>query len=469
MTTPLVDRVRQRLVSERADVGTAVRAEAGGIVDDAVLASLHREVTSELTGAGPLEPLLALRGVSDVLVNAPDSVWLDRGHGLERAQVTFPDDTAVRRLAQRLAAAAGRRLDDAQPFVDATLVDGTRLHAVLPPLCPTTTLSLRVLAREPLSLAALAARGTVPADVAEVLGAVAQARLAFVVTGGTGAGKTTLLGAMLGLVAPAERLVVIEDAAEIVLDHPHAVRLVTRTANVEGAGAIGLRDLVRQSLRMRPDRLVVGEFRGAEMVELLVALNTGHEGGAADAAREQRGRRAGAPRRARRACRPVHRRGDLARGECAAGGDPSAPAARRHRRRGRTRPARRRRRQPRCPSGVAARRRRRTRCRHAVRRPRGPGGARTQAAAGSGVRAGPPWRRRRRRRLRPGRPRCAPTRSPAAAGGAATSTRQARPRSPSDRRVVRGVRRGGSGVRDGRWCCGCGRRPGRADDRRSNT
>ncbi len=281
MTTPLVDRVRQRLVSERADVGTAVRAEAGGIVDDAVLASLHREVTSELTGAGPLEPLLALRGVSDVLVNAPDSVWLDRGHGLERAQVTFPDDTAVRRLAQRLAAAAGRRLDDAQPFVDATLVDGTRLHAVLPPLCPTTTLSLRVLAREPLSLAALAARGTVPADVAEVLGAVVQARLAFVVTGGTGAGKTTLLGAMLGLVAPAERLVVIEDAAEIVLDHPHAVRLVTRTANVEGAGAIGLRDLVRQSLRMRPDRLVVGEFRGAEMVELLVALNTGHEGGAA--------------------------------------------------------------------------------------------------------------------------------------------------------------------------------------------
>ena len=281
MSTPLVDRVRQRLVSDRADVGTAVRAEAGGIVDDAVLANLHREVTSELTGAGPLEPLLALHGVSDVLVNAPDSVWLDRGHGLERAQIRFTDDTAVRRLAQRLAAATGRRLDDAQPFVDATLADGTRLHAVLPPLCPTTTLSLRVLAREPLSLPALTARGTLPAEVAEVLAAVVQARLAFVVTGGTGAGKTTLLGALLGLVPQPERLVVIEDAAEIVLDHSHAVRLVTRTANVEGAGAIGLRDLVRQSLRMRPDRLVVGEFRGAEMVDLLVALNTGHEGGAA--------------------------------------------------------------------------------------------------------------------------------------------------------------------------------------------
>jgi pilus assembly protein CpaF len=280
-SVPLVDRVRQRLVSDRADVGAAVRAEAGGIVDDAVLASLHREVSSELTGAGVLEPLLAVPGVSDVLVNAPDSVWLDRGHGLERASVRFADDGAVRRLAQRLAAAAGRRLDDAQPYVDATLDDGTRLHAVLPPLCPTTTLSLRVLAREPLGLATLTARGSLPAEVAELLTAVVHARLAFVVTGGTGAGKTTLLGALLGLAPPAERLVIIEDAAEIVVDHAHAVRLVTRSANVEGAGAVGLRELVRQSLRMRPDRLVVGEFRGAEMVELLVALNTGHEGGAA--------------------------------------------------------------------------------------------------------------------------------------------------------------------------------------------
>lgn len=281
MSAPLVDRVRQRLVSDRADVGAAVRAEAGGIVDDAVLAGLSREVASELTGAGLLEPLLAEPGVSDVLVNAPDSVWLDRGRGLERAAVRFADDAAVRRLAQRLAAAAGRRLDDAQPFVDAALDDGTRLHAVLPPLCPTTTLSLRVLAREPLGLAALTARGSVPPEVAELLAAVVQARLAMVVTGGTGAGKTTLLGALLGLVPAAERLVIIEDAAELVVDHPHTVRLVTRTANVEGAGAIGLRELVRQSLRMRPDRLVVGEFRGAEMVELLVALNTGHEGGAA--------------------------------------------------------------------------------------------------------------------------------------------------------------------------------------------
>src|SRR5262249_1528101 len=195
---------------------------------------------------------------------------------VERSVVAFADDAAVRRLAQRLAAAAGRRLDDASPFVDATLPDGTRLHAVLPPITPATTLSLRVLARRRFEL-----RELVDAQVATLLRAIVAARLTLVISGGTGTGKTTLLGALLGCVPPSERLVVIEDAAELVSGHPHVGRLVTRTANVEGSGAIGLRELVRQALRMRPDRLVVGEFRGAEIVELLVALNTGHEGGAA--------------------------------------------------------------------------------------------------------------------------------------------------------------------------------------------
>jgi pilus assembly protein CpaF len=172
-------------------------------------------------------------------------------------------------------------LDDAMPFVDAVLPDGTRMHAVIPPLVPTTTLSLRVLARRPHDLDSLVAAAAMPGYVAEILRAVVAARIAFVVTGGTGTGKTTLLGALLGEVTASERLVVIEDAPELVAAHPHLVRLVTRSANVEGAGAVGLRELVRQALRMRPDRLVVGEFRGAEMVELLVALNTGHEGSAA--------------------------------------------------------------------------------------------------------------------------------------------------------------------------------------------
>jgi pilus assembly protein CpaF len=275
-----VDRVRQRLAgSAPADLGLVVRHEqssASMIADDTALAALERDVAAQVSGAGPLEPLLGLPGVTDVLVNGPGEVWLDRGRGLERTTVTFADDAAVRRLAQRLAARAGRRLDDAAPFVDVTLPDGTRLHAVLPPLTPVTTLSLRVLARRRFEL-----RELVDAQVASLLRAIVAARLTMVISGGTGSGKTTLLGALLGCVPATERLVVIEDAAELVTKHPHMVRLVTRPANVEGSGAVGLRELVRQALRMRPDRLVVGEFRGAEIVELLVALNTGHEGGAA--------------------------------------------------------------------------------------------------------------------------------------------------------------------------------------------
>jgi pilus assembly protein CpaF len=283
--TDLVSRVRRRMATDAAsgssELDVVVRDEADIIADDAVYAGLRRDVEAELTGTGPLEPLLALPGVTDVLVNGPDAVWIDRGRGMERTPVNFADDAAVRRLAQRLAAAAGRRLDDAMPFVDAALPEGTRLHAVLPPLTAHTTLSLRFLARERHDLAGLVRRQAMPGPVAGVLDAIVAARLAFVISGGTGIGKTTLLGALLGRAPAHERLLVIEDAAELVVDHPHLVRLVTRAGNVEGTGSVGLRDLVRLALRMRPDRLVVGEFRGAEMIELLVALNTGHDGGAA--------------------------------------------------------------------------------------------------------------------------------------------------------------------------------------------
>lgn len=277
----LVDRVRHRLALEPASLDELLRDESPGIVDDAVFESLRRDVEAELHGAGPLEPLLAMPGVTDVLVNGPSQVWVDRGFGMQRTAVAFPDEAAVRRLAQRLIAAAGARLDDAMPYADAVLQDGTRVHAVLPPLTAFTTISLRVLARRPYDLAALASGATMSPQTAEVLRAIVAAHLAFVITGGTGTGKTTLLGALLGTVPAHERLLIIEDAPELVVAHPHVVRLSTRAANVEGAGAIGQRELVRQALRMRPDRLVVGEFRGAEMVELLVALNTGHEGGAA--------------------------------------------------------------------------------------------------------------------------------------------------------------------------------------------
>ncbi len=281
---PLVERVRARLALEpgppsRAAVAALVRDEAGLVGDDDVLDAV-RDAVAELAGAGPLEPLLREPGVTDVLVNGPSSVYVDRGAGLERAAVRFPDEDAVRRLAVRLAASAGRRLDDAAPWVDAGLPDGTRLHAVLPPVSGGgTCLSLRVLRRASLGLADLAARGTLPGGSARLLRAVLRARLAFLVTGGTGSGKTTLLTALLGELPAGERLVLCEDAPELAPAHPHVVRLLTRPANVEGAGQVTLRDLVRQALRMRPDRLVVGEVRGAEVADLLAALNTGHDGG----------------------------------------------------------------------------------------------------------------------------------------------------------------------------------------------
>ncbi|RBY84218.1 TadA family conjugal transfer-associated ATPase [Blastococcus sp. TF02A-26] len=282
---PLVERVRARLATvpeppTRSAVAALVREEAGGLTGDVSVLSAVRAAVDELAGAGPLEDLLREPGTSDVLVNGPDDVWVDRGRGLERVAVRFPDDDAVRRLAVRLAAAAGRRLDDAAPWVDAVLPDGTRLHAVLFPVSARgTCLSLRVLRRCSLGLDDLVDRGTLPGESADLLRAVVAARSAFLVTGGTGSGKTTLLSALLGIVDPAERIVVCEDAPELAPDHPHVVGLVTRAANVEGVGAVELRDLVRQALRMRPDRLVVGEVRGAEVTDLLAALNTGHDGG----------------------------------------------------------------------------------------------------------------------------------------------------------------------------------------------
>ncbi|HZI96746.1 MAG TPA: TadA family conjugal transfer-associated ATPase [Actinomycetales bacterium] len=237
-------------------------------------------VRASLVGAGPLQALLDDPRTTDVLVNGPGQVWVDDGAGLRRVDVDVGDEAALRHLAVRLASAAGRRLDDASPCVDARLPDGVRLHAVLPPVSPVGTLvSLRVPRRRAFSLAELTGAGAVPPSWGPVLVALVRRRLAFLVSGATGSGKTTVLSTLLGLADPGQRVVLVEDAAELRPDLPHVVRLEARHGNVEGAGAVTQADLVRHALRMRPDRLVVGECRGGEVRDLLAALNTGHEGG----------------------------------------------------------------------------------------------------------------------------------------------------------------------------------------------
>ncbi len=240
---------------------------------------LLRVAGVDAAGTGPLAGLLAEPDVTDVLVNGARDVWVDRGRGLVRADVGFASDEEVRRLAMRLAATAGRRLDTGSPFVDARLPGGLRLHAVLSPIADSAAyVSLRLHRRRPFALAELLAARSVDRAILSVLEAMVAARLSFVVSGGAGCGKTTLLAALLGQAARTERLVVVEDAAELNADHPHLVRLQARPPNVEGAGEVALRDLVRQALRMRPDRLIVGEARGPELLDMLLAANTGHEG-----------------------------------------------------------------------------------------------------------------------------------------------------------------------------------------------
>ena len=280
----LVERVRSRLIISGwrptpARVAEALHEE-GLVLGDSALIALVTALASEFTGAGPLEPFLQDDLTTDILVNGPKSIWVERGQGLEPVAVQLADESAVRRLAQRLASLAGRRLDDASPYVDARLPDGSRLHAVIPPVSPRgTCISIRVPQRRVFTLADLVAVGALPPAGADWLTRIITGRLAFLVSGGTGAGKTTVLASLLSLVPPHERLVIVEDSSELEPAHDHVVHLESRPPNVEGAGQVSLRDLVRQALRMRPDRVVVGEVRGAEVVDLLAALNTGHEGG----------------------------------------------------------------------------------------------------------------------------------------------------------------------------------------------
>lgn len=240
---------------------------------------LVEEVRYELFGLGPLEILLADATISDILVNSPYKIYIERGGKLERTGVTFNDNQHVMRVIERIVSSVGRRIDESSPMVDARLPDGSRVNAVIPPIAlDGPCLSIRRFGKNPLKLDALIEKGALTYEMAEVLKMCVKAKQNIIISGGTGSGKTTLLNALSSFIPDDERVVTIEDAAELMLQQPHVVRLETRPKNIEGKGEVTARDCVKNALRMRPDRVVIGETRGEEAIDMLQAMNTGHDG-----------------------------------------------------------------------------------------------------------------------------------------------------------------------------------------------
>ncbi len=267
-----------------------LKSEIGALVQD-FLATENRpmraedaekltdELLDEVMGLGPLEPLLADPSIADVLVNSYRNVYVERDGLLERVPVQFRDERHLLRIIDKIVSRVGRRVDESQPWVDARLEDGSRVNAIIRPCAiDGPTLSIRKFSRDPLTLDRLVERGALSEQAVRVLTALVEARLNILISGGTGSGKTTMLNALSSFIDPRQRIVTIEDAAELQLRQEHVVRLETRPANLEGASAVTQRDLVRNALRMRPDRIIVGEVRGAEAFDMLQAMNTGHDG-----------------------------------------------------------------------------------------------------------------------------------------------------------------------------------------------
>jgi pilus assembly protein CpaF len=256
------------MLSERTE--KLNRAEREALVDD---------VLDELLGLGPLEPLLQDESITDILVNGPKVVFVERFGKLERAPTTFQDDRHLMRIIQKIVSAVGRRIDESSPFVDARLADGSRVNAIVAPLAVDgSLLSIRKFAKKRISMERLVEFGSMSAQMAEILRAVVAMRKNVLISGGTGSGKTTLLNALSSFIDGSERIVTIEDSAELQLQQEHVARLETRPANIEGKGEISQRDLVKNALRMRPDRIIVGEVRAGEAFDMLQAMNTGHDG-----------------------------------------------------------------------------------------------------------------------------------------------------------------------------------------------
>jgi pilus assembly protein CpaF len=240
---------------------------------------LVNDVQHELFGLGPLEPLLKDPTISDILVNSHNTIYIERRGRIEATNVRFKDDEHLMRVIERIVSSVGRRIDESSPMVDARLQDGSRVNAIIPPLSiDGPVLSIRRFGSDPLKMASLIENKALTKDIADMLQMVVHARLNVLISGGTGSGKTTLLNALSAFIPENERIVTIEDSAELQLQQPHVVRLETRPPNIEGKGEVTQRDLVRNSLRMRPDRIVIGEVRGGEAIDMLQAMNTGHDG-----------------------------------------------------------------------------------------------------------------------------------------------------------------------------------------------
>ena len=267
--------VRERV---RRVVDMALAQEGAPSLSRAEREGLEGELVAEAAGLGPLAPLFADATVSDILVNGPDDVFVDRFGRLEKTAIRFDDADHLLRSIARLVSAEGRHIDEASPLVDVRMRDGSRLHAIVPPLAPAPVLSIRRARSIPFRLEQLCAAGTLSEEMGEHLAGYVRSGVNIVISGGVGSGKTTLLSVLSGFIPPHERIVTIEETAELRLPHPHVVTLESRLPNIEGRGEVTLRTLVRNALRMRADRLIVGEVRGPEVFDMLQAMNTGHEG-----------------------------------------------------------------------------------------------------------------------------------------------------------------------------------------------
>ena len=270
---------RQQIEAEVGDIVYEELAKQNQALNNAERKKLVGDVLDELLGLGPIEPLLKDPTITDILINGHAQVFVERYGVLEHTQVRFKDEKHLLRIIQKIVSAVGRRIDESAPMVDARLADGSRVNAIVAPLAiDGASMSIRKFSKTPISMARLTEIGSVPAPVAEVLKAVVTSRRNVLISGGTGSGKTTMLNAMSAFIDGRERVVTIEDSAELQLQQDHVVRLETRPANIEGKGEITQRELVKNALRMRPDRIIVGEVRAGEAFDMLQAMNTGHDG-----------------------------------------------------------------------------------------------------------------------------------------------------------------------------------------------